>query len=381
MLSSLLPLARSTPPPIDDPSQYILVDRVPVLDEHLRTRRKDDGTPITEYVSPEQLKVIAFNSTQRADRGELGLVFIGHTDPGKPETEQPPLAGFMRNYRMGVDQADRPVILADLYIKKIFRDLISEFPRRSVEIFRKTTPHGYIDSLALLKRAPERDLGLVTYSKTDDIERFECDCHSHSCFNPRSGATQKRENGMATIKKVERYLRSKGADLSRTTASTTRDAGLSSRLANIAAEQKATQAATRAEQARITSLNSRLDRVDAILKESRDRAVQQARKPVLAELSERYAVPDDVIERYGRLGSDAAFQDAVDDAREHYTKKPAPAGRPFEDPLAELGEPLDPREMQRYIKTNKIEVQSLEDAVRAVEGYLAVRRKAGASRR
>ncbi|WP_154673618.1 hypothetical protein [Singulisphaera acidiphila] len=145
-------------------------------------------------------------------------------------------------------------------------------------------------------------------------------------------------------------------------------------MANIAAEQKATQAATRAEQARIASLNSRLDRVDTMLKESRDRAAQQARKPVLEELAERYSVPDDQIERYSRIGSDTAFQDAIDDAKEQYATRPTPAGRPFSDPLAELGEPLDTREIDRYIKTNKIEVQSLEDATRAVEGYIAARK-------
>ncbi|AGA26037.1 hypothetical protein Sinac_1659 [Singulisphaera acidiphila DSM 18658] len=313
------------------------------------------------------------------------MVFIGHSDPKLPEIEQPPLAGFMRNYRMGVYGDGKPVILADLYIKREFQDLVSEFPRRSVEIFRKTTPHGFIDSLALLKRAPERDLGLVTYSKTDEIERVECDCHDQHCCNPRNSiavglqdlATQKRGGNMA-LRNVENYIRSRasrtGTSPKTTVTPTTRYAGLSSRLANIAAEQKATQAATRAEQARIASLNSRLDRVDTMLKESRDRAAQQARKPVLEELAERYSVPDDQIERYSRIGSDTAFQDAIDDAKEQYATRPTPAGRPFSDPLAELGEPLDTREIDRYIKTNKIEVQSLEDATRAVEGYIAARK-------
>jgi hypothetical protein len=166
-------------PPIGDTSKFALIKGVPILDEHVK-RTLRNGEVIEEHIDASQLTVICRNTQDRAAKGHLGLLFIGHTDRSRPETEQPPHVGYADNYRMGVirerDGATRPAILCDFLINSEYGELCKGFPRRSVEIFDKSKPTGYIDAIALLKRAPERDLGLLTYSSKENIDYYECSC-------------------------------------------------------------------------------------------------------------------------------------------------------------------------------------------------------------
>jgi hypothetical protein len=136
---------------------------VPVIDVNSRKYRKGDKV-VEEHLDEPQLHQICHNSQERAARGEYGLLLLGHTTDGGKEVDQPPVVGFVKNYQVG-EHLGRPTILADAYI---YRDadpshILRQFPRRSAEIIGLEEPDGYVDSLSLIKRAPERDLGLITH--------------------------------------------------------------------------------------------------------------------------------------------------------------------------------------------------------------------------
>lgn len=177
-----------------DSDKYVKIAGVPILDVHerdfFRAFYDESGNKtvkkVKEVVEVDQLTRLARNSQENAERGDYGLVFLGHTDDDGPEKDQPEIVGFMKNYRIG-NHVDRPTIFADLYIKgdkDKAENLMFQFPRRSAEVIRKNHTDGYVDSLALIKRAPERSLGLIAdlYHKTKtQIDRFMCpECEAES---------------------------------------------------------------------------------------------------------------------------------------------------------------------------------------------------------
>lgn len=217
-----LETARTTPPDIHDASKYIRVPAVPVFDENCRFKRvaKEDGTTevVKQCVDKERLETICRNSQKRAEEGNYGLLFIGHTDEDKPEHEQPLKPGYIDNFRLGLleDQDDKAVILVDYYISKKFlakhkiddaEELLDEYPRRSAEVVGKTTDMGFIDSVALLKRTPYRTLGLVTHNLVEydiEIDRNSCSCGG-SC---PSCSTAKENNDMSLSEQIAPEVKS-----------------------------------------------------------------------------------------------------------------------------------------------------------------------------
>lgn len=142
-------------PNLDDPKLFDRHPGVPILDVHERGGR---------VVDEARLRLVAANSNARAARGELGLLLIGHTTEDGKEIDQPPLAGYVQNYAMGTHDG-RPCILADLFYRRDKPEAF-DYPRRSVEVVYsdKAPADNFIDAVALLRRTPERPLGLVSYS-------------------------------------------------------------------------------------------------------------------------------------------------------------------------------------------------------------------------
>lgn len=145
-----------TPPDLDDPHQFVCRPAVPILDTHIRKGREVDES---------LLRLIAKNSNEACESGDYPLLLIGHTDDHGPEDKQPPLAGFVRKFVIG-DWQGKPCILADLCFIRSKMGEAMQYPRRSAEIWYADNPeHNVIDSVCLMKRTPERRLGLVTYAK------------------------------------------------------------------------------------------------------------------------------------------------------------------------------------------------------------------------
>jgi hypothetical protein len=171
------PAGRVRPPDLDDPAQYVRhagvtlgepgakfrpISKVPVLDAC--------DVPGKLTADEHDLAQIVANTNHRVERGEYPLLTIGHFREDQPETEQPPLVGYLRNFVLGTFR-DEPCILADEFVDARYYDEVLTYPRRSVEMWASgSNPESnYIDSVAVLRRSPERDLGLVTFSRSGRV--------------------------------------------------------------------------------------------------------------------------------------------------------------------------------------------------------------------
>jgi hypothetical protein len=179
---------------LTDSVRFVRIKSVPIIDvlERSYFKKDDDGeiVKVKESVDENQLKILFKNTKEREKKGEYGLIFIGHTDDHGKEKDQPPLVGWLANYNFS-HHNDNPAIVADIFLDRELCDpseVKNQYPRRSAEVISLDKPNGYIDSVALMKRTPERDLGLLPsylsksnldlltsrYSKRDNATRFEC---------------------------------------------------------------------------------------------------------------------------------------------------------------------------------------------------------------
>lgn len=165
--------ATLTPADLADPNRYVRCEAVPILDAHTRPRWDAKGNSLPPRVYDEdRLRLICANSNRRDAEGNPGVLLIGHTNlkADHPETAQPPPVGITRNYTIG-DWQGRPCIMADLYVEASKAAEAFSYPRRSVEVFYDDAdPAGnYIDALALIRRTPERSLGLLVGPRQKDL--------------------------------------------------------------------------------------------------------------------------------------------------------------------------------------------------------------------
>ncbi len=140
----------------DDRSRWVVKPGVPVFDEH-------------DAFSKDRLELIAANCNLREKKtGDACPIVIGHTIPGAPEADQPSAVGYARNFRVGTFGPSKKVgILSDFWIKSGSYDAVSkEDWRRSVELWPDEL---FFDPIALLRRTPKRDLGLLTFGKGKTI--------------------------------------------------------------------------------------------------------------------------------------------------------------------------------------------------------------------
>lgn len=167
---------------IEQSGEYVLVPDFVVFDEH--DEFDDDGKLVRRF-DRARLQTIADRCNARAEKsGDLAVIAPGHSieDPSASEEDQPPPWGFARNYRLGYYGPSREKlgILCDAYIRRQIRtkdgrlvdgpEYVATFPRRSPELWpnhRAVPEHARntFDWIALLRRAPQRDLGLSTYSR------------------------------------------------------------------------------------------------------------------------------------------------------------------------------------------------------------------------
>src|SRR5271168_2452804 len=81
----------------DDPTKWVTVESVPLLDEHEMTN--EDGQPVA-YVGKQELEQIAHNNNRKVrETGDPATLILGHTsdDPQAPEK---PAQGFVVNYKV-----------------------------------------------------------------------------------------------------------------------------------------------------------------------------------------------------------------------------------------------------------------------------------------
>jgi hypothetical protein len=147
---------------LNDPRRWIVKPGVPVFKPH---QRVDPNTGKLIVVDVPKLYRIAANS-QRLERlrGVPSRTTIGHTEPTLPETLQPPVAGFYRNYRVGRFGPSGEIgIIADEWLDPRYGGDRKNYPFRSAEYYDDAEE---IRGVALLTRDPYLDLGVVAYSRS-----------------------------------------------------------------------------------------------------------------------------------------------------------------------------------------------------------------------
>ncbi len=150
---------------LDNRALYDVIENVPVFVPHKRKWKDSKGKEHTIEVTEDDLQEIAEKANQReSDTGTLAVLTLGHrkSDPDFPETDQPPLVGFARHWRVGTfGKKRKPCLLISEYVKKADRKEAGKYPFRSVEYYANGKE---ITAVSLLKRDPELDLGVVLYT-------------------------------------------------------------------------------------------------------------------------------------------------------------------------------------------------------------------------
>lgn len=163
---------------LEDPDKWVVYRRVAIFDEHdewqlpggkvVFTRpgqQPPAGAKLIRHFGPDELQEIADHNNLRAEAtGDFTPIVIGHTRPNIPEEEQPEIVGFGKDFGLSLFGKDNRTVLHTTFcIRKDKHAKAMEYPRRSVELWKSDM---VIDPIALLKRTPQRDLGLLTYDRT-----------------------------------------------------------------------------------------------------------------------------------------------------------------------------------------------------------------------
>jgi hypothetical protein len=145
---------------LNDPRRWLVKKGVPVFKAHTRV---DPATKQTIRVDLAKLYRIADNM-QRMERlgGVPARGTLGHTEPTRPETDQPPVAVWYRNARVGAfGPAGEPAVVCDEWLDPRYAAVRRNYPYRSAEYYDDTEQ---ITGVALLTRDPYLDLGVVAYT-------------------------------------------------------------------------------------------------------------------------------------------------------------------------------------------------------------------------
>lgn len=144
---------------LNDPTKWSIRSGVPIFKPH---RRVDPATGREIVVDVPKLYRIVGNLQRMERQGGVPIrMTLGHTEPGKPETEQPPVAGYYRNARVATfGPKGEPAVVVDEWLDPTYRGNRKNFPYRSSEYYDDTEQ---ITGVALLTRDPYLDLGVVAY--------------------------------------------------------------------------------------------------------------------------------------------------------------------------------------------------------------------------
>lgn len=148
---------------LDDPTRWVEGKPMPIFAPHSRRVKRPDGQVETITVTEQDLPTIARNINERFARSGMPVrLTTGHIQPDKatPEQNQPKVLGFAKDARPGTfGPARKPCIWVTPYYRPRYAAEAEEYPFRSAEYY---ADQQEITGVALLKRDPELDLGVVT---------------------------------------------------------------------------------------------------------------------------------------------------------------------------------------------------------------------------
>lgn len=145
---------------LNDPTRWVIKQGVPIFKSH---ERKDPATGNLIRVDVPKLYRIANNMSQMERGGVPVRITLGHTEPTKPENQQPPVGGYYRNPRVqAFGPKGEPAVVVDEWLDPQYAQQRKNFPYRSAEYYDDAEQ---ITGVALLTRDPYLDLGVVAYSR------------------------------------------------------------------------------------------------------------------------------------------------------------------------------------------------------------------------
>lgn len=161
----------------EDPSLWVIVRNVPVFDEHDEVNEK--GEVIRHFGRSELERIAESTNRLRAASAVVPKITLGHTLTRNPktgeqprETDQPPIVGYApKGLRLGTfGPARKLALLTDLYFRREDYAEAKTYPHRSVELYPST---NQITGIALLRRDPQLDLGLLTYGRDNGPRYYQ----------------------------------------------------------------------------------------------------------------------------------------------------------------------------------------------------------------
>lgn len=175
---------------LEDETLYERKENVPAFVAHKRKFKGKDGRTQEIEVTEADLRQIAANALKREkETGTLAVIKIGHVRPEEDEESQPDILGYIRDWRVGTFGPENKTAL--LYTEYVKRERLQErkkYPFRSPEYY---PGKKQITGVAILKRDPELDLGMVAYERTVTIGRRDGSLLCYSAeVNAMPDATQ-----------------------------------------------------------------------------------------------------------------------------------------------------------------------------------------------
>lgn len=166
---------------LDDPRLWEIGPERNVFDEH--TELQPDGSQ--EVFDRPRLERIAANCNAKDYKGQPCPMSVGHTVDGAPETDQPPIVGYWRYFRVAWDERlQKWVIRARPYVRRDKAAVAAQYPRVSVE---RWPGADIFDPIAILVRTPRLDVGQWTYGRAGARQRYSMEA-SMPDFAPASPA-------------------------------------------------------------------------------------------------------------------------------------------------------------------------------------------------
>ncbi len=161
--------------------EWVTRERVAVYDQHVLEiiDKRTGEVAREEKVDADRLQRIADRRNAKIERsGDESPIIIGHTRPGKPEWEQPPIVGYADKYEVAPHEKDgRPTLYCRIKLYPESKvggetmtadEILRRFPRRSPEVW--LDDEDDLDAISLLgPTTPARYHGLVRNSKIDQL--------------------------------------------------------------------------------------------------------------------------------------------------------------------------------------------------------------------
>jgi hypothetical protein len=126
-----------------------------------------EGWSMAYEVKEDDLEEVCREVNKMLDEGAKPIkLLIGHSKPGRPQEEQPALAGYGYRAKMGTFGPNKvPAVVTKAFYRKGYEEAAAEYPERSPEFKQSTRA---ITGVALLKTDPRLPMGFVAYGD----ERF-----------------------------------------------------------------------------------------------------------------------------------------------------------------------------------------------------------------